>query len=71
MGFLGVVTLGISVSSCKLASDTTGNLSDRFRIVAIFNNAFLGVSSASKLDVVGVGGVIRILIISSAAYCKK
>ena len=50
--------------------DATVNLSDRFIIVAIFNNVLLGMSSTFKLGVVGVGGVVRILTISST-FGKK
>ena len=62
-GSLGVFTLEVSVSSRKLDGDYTDNLSVRFRIVAIFNSAFLVGSPASRLDVVGIGGAVSILIL--------
>ena len=46
-------------------------MSVRFRVVAIFNRIFLVVSPAYRLDVVGVGGAVRILMMSSATCLKK
>ena len=68
---LGVFTLAFSVSSRDLEIDATGNLSARFRIFAIFNSTFLVGSPASRLGVIVFGSVVRILIILSAACCKK
>ena len=68
---LAFFTLGVSVSSFDLKGDGTGNLSDRFKIVAISKSEFLVGSPASRLGVVVVSVEVRILIISSAACLKK
>ena len=57
--------------SCEFSGDRSGNLSVRFRIVTISKSAFLVGLPASRLGVVGVGGAVRILIISSTACLKK